>query len=67
MNHEAVPSRWSLRAILWLVEGSGGESQLQISFRSMFSVKYVQRRESPKILGLTLDLVNSICSLLYLD
>ena len=29
MNHDAVPSRWSLRAALWFVDGSGGQSQFR--------------------------------------
>jgi len=29
MNHLAVPSCWILHAVLWLIEGSGGESHVR--------------------------------------
>jgi hypothetical protein len=37
-NHDAVPLWWALRAILWFVEGSGGESQFRrFSRNSVFA------------------------------
>ena len=67
MNHEAVPSRRSLHALLWFVEGSGGKSQLWMSFRNKFPVMHFQPPESylAQMSGLTLNLVDSICRLLH--
>jgi hypothetical protein len=36
-NHEAVPLCWASQAVLWLIDGSGGESHRHISVRSRLS------------------------------
>jgi hypothetical protein len=45
-NHDAVPLWWAFRAILWFMEGSGGESQFITFSRNWFPVVMNQFQES---------------------
>ena len=40
MNHSAVPSCWAVWARLWFRDGSGGDSQLRISFCKWWPLRY---------------------------
>ena len=49
MNHDAVPSRWTLRALLWFVDGSGGRSQFRTFSWSMSPKRQFHLRWLPII------------------